>query len=161
MQCRTFHKLLLSFHLVVKTGFFKLFIRVTICHICAWVHHMFLVCKAKQQLRLQSFKAALRECHLSHCFICARGMWFTVMWFLKRGMKSQSQTHTTAVKLICHVILTRAFSLLFFFLLKEIRFLHSPVVLGQLDRKDDAGDEEHYAPSQTEPEGILKREQTA
>lgn len=49
----------------------------------------------------------------------------------------------------------------FFFLLKEIRFLHSPVVLGQLDRKDDAGDEEHYAPSQTEPEGILKREQAA
>lgn len=39
---------------------------------------------------------------------------------------------------------------------KEIRFLHSPVVLGQLDRKDDAGDEEHYAPSQTEPEGIQR-----
>lgn len=37
-----------------------------------------------------------------------------------------------------------------------IRFLHSSVVLGQLDCKDDAGDEEHYAPAQTEPERIQR-----
>lgn len=44
------------------------------------------------------------------------------------------------------------------YLLIDIRVLHSPVVLGEFNRKDDAGDEEDDAPAQTEPEGILKRE---
>lgn len=44
------------------------------------------------------------------------------------------------------------------YLLIDIRVLHSPVVLGEFDRKDDAGDEEDHAPAQTEPERVLKRE---
>ena len=42
-------------------------------------------------------------------------------------------------------------------LLKDIRVSHSPVVLGQFYRKDDAWDEKDQAPAKTEPESILKR----
>lgn len=42
-------------------------------------------------------------------------------------------------------------------LLIDISLLHLAVELGQLDRKNDTGDEEEYAPAHTEPKGILNR----
>lgn len=44
--------------------------------------------------------------------------------------------------------------------LVDIRILHFPVVFGQFDRKDDAGDEEDQAPAEAEPERVLKGDRT-
>lgn len=41
-------------------------------------------------------------------------------------------------------------------LFEDILRVHPPVVLGQFDGEDDAGDEEDAAASQTEPERVLK-----
>lgn len=41
-------------------------------------------------------------------------------------------------------------------LFKDVLRVHPPVVLGQFDGEDDAGDEEDAAASQTEPERVLK-----
>lgn len=38
----------------------------------------------------------------------------------------------------------------------DISILHFPVVFGQFDGKDDAGDEEDQAPAEAEPERVLK-----
>lgn len=41
-------------------------------------------------------------------------------------------------------------------LLKDVLRVHPPVVLGQFDGEDDAGDEKDGAASQTKPEGVLE-----
>lgn len=41
-------------------------------------------------------------------------------------------------------------------LFEDVLRVHPPVVLGQFDGEDDAGDEEDAAASQTEPERVLK-----
>lgn len=44
--------------------------------------------------------------------------------------------------------------------LVDVGILHFPVVFGQFDRKDDAGDEVDQAPTEAEPEYILEGERT-
>ncbi len=41
-------------------------------------------------------------------------------------------------------------------LFKDVLCVHPPVILGQFDGEDDAGDEKDTAASQTEPERVLE-----
>lgn len=44
--------------------------------------------------------------------------------------------------------------------LVDVSILHFPVVFGQFDRQDDAGDEENQAPAEAKPECVLNRDRT-
>lgn len=76
------------------------------------------------------------------------GSWW---WDCCKQKKAPSVTHQS-----CYCWATYGNILFFYLLVVAIGVFHSPVVFGKFHRKDDAGNKEHQAPAQTEPERILK-----
>ncbi len=82
------------------TLFFRLSTRVTTCHICAEVCHVFSFCQAMPQLCLQSFKAASHVCRPLRGASAGRagcGSWLCGRWKQRHWQPSKAG----------HVILTQ------------------------------------------------------
>ena len=99
-----------------------------------------------------------------YCSMVALGIWFITMCLLqiKRSRFYKvcilfNNCEIIMSMYVCVCVCVVCLCARVCFSLKFIRSLHLPVVLGQFDWQDDAGDEEDHAPAQAEPECILGR----